>query len=45
MPGEVGEDGGVDFDAAPEVTEAQVFVAAVLVVVGIDDGNANPWNV
>src|SRR5438034_9112380 len=41
LPGEAGEEGGVDFHAAPEVAEADVFVAAVLVIIVIHDGDAD----
>ena len=41
-PFEVGQKRRVGFDALPEVAEAEIFVRAVLVIVVIDDGHADP---
>ena len=41
LPVELGHHGGVDMDPVPEIAQAQVFVGRMLVVVVIDDGQAD----
>ena len=42
LPVEVGKKNAIGFDALPEVAEAKIFVGAVLVIVIVDDGYADP---
>ena|SRR5437868_2720877 len=42
LPIQIGEEGGVDFDALPEIAEAKIFIGGVLMIIVVDDGNADP---
>ena len=42
LPIQIREQDGVGFYALPEVAETEIFVGAVLVVVVVDDGDADP---
>lgn len=42
LPIQVGQDCGVEFYTAPEVAQAEIFVGAVLMIVIIHDGDADP---
>src|SRR5690242_6893208 len=41
-PVEAGQNRGVDFDSTPQVAESYVFIGAVLVIVVVGDGDADP---